>query len=79
MYINIEKLRKLSSRKTIKKNDIEEKELESIRHIYYSLVDSEDYNSTIKYLSAINEISVSDLQFLIKFYYNFEKYFCYYL
>lgn len=70
MYIDLEKLRKLSSNRNVKSTDIDEESFKNIHRIYDTVVDSECYDTTIKYLSAINDISVYDLKFIVKFYYD---------
>lgn len=57
------------SKNKIDKTDLTTNEITFMSHIFNTVLDSEDYISTVKYLAGINEMSVSDIKLLIGIYF----------
>ncbi len=57
------------SKNKIDKTDLTTNEITFMSHIFNTVLDSEDYISTVKYLAGINEVSVSDIKLLIGIYF----------
>lgn len=57
------------SKNKIDKTDLTTNEITFMSHIFNTILDSEDYISTVKYLAGINEMSVSDIKLLIGIYF----------
>lgn len=66
--MNKDRLYDLSKNK-IDKADLTTNEITFMSHIFNTVLDSEDYISTVKYLAGINEMSVSDIKLLIRIYF----------
>lgn len=66
--MNKDRLYDLSKNK-IDKADLTTNEITFMSHIFNTVLDSEDYISTVKYLAGINEMSVSDIKLLIGIYF----------
>lgn len=57
------------SKNKIDKTNLTTNEITFMSHIFNTVLDSEDYISTVKYLAGINEMSVSDIKLLIGIYF----------
>lgn len=66
--MNKDRLYDLSKNK-IDKADLTTNEITFMSHIFNTVLDSEDYISTVKYLAGINEMTVSDIKLLIGIYF----------
>lgn len=66
--MNKDRLYDLSKNK-INKADLTTNEITFMSHIFNTVLDSEDYISTVKYLAGINEMTVSDIKLLIGIYF----------
>lgn len=65
MKFDMTKIEKLALSKTKKTNiELTEEEISFMSHIFNSIINSEDYETTIKYLAGINEMSISDIKFI---------------
>lgn len=66
--MNKDRLYDLSKNK-VDKADLTTNEITFMSHIFNTVLDSEDYISTVKYLAGINEMTVSDIKLLIGIYF----------
>lgn len=70
MSIDIERIKKI----TIKKNSdfkskFNEQDVKFMSYVYNQMIESDCYEATNNYLAAINELNVSDINYLQKIYY----------
>lgn len=66
MNFNINKLYSLKNKKSI--IDLTQQEIDFMSNIFYSVLNSEDYDEKIKYLAGIYEYSISDIKLIIDIY-----------
>lgn len=66
MNFNINKLYSLKNKKSI--IDLTQQEIDFMSNIFYSVLNSEDYDEKIKYLAGIHEYSISDIKLIINIY-----------
>ena len=65
MKFDMTKIEKLALSKTKKTTiNLTEEEISFMSNIFNSIINSEDYETTIKYLAGINEMSISDIKFI---------------
>lgn len=65
MNFDMTKIEKLALSKTKKTTiNLTEEEISFMSNIFNSIINSEDYETTIKYLAGINEMSISDIKFI---------------
>lgn len=74
MEFDIDRIEKLALKKSkLKKIDINltPEEIEFMSKIFNAIINSDDYDITMKYLAGINSLSVSDIKFIrnVYFYY----------
>lgn len=65
MDFDVSRLEKLASLNSKKVNiDLTDEEISFMSKIFNTIIDSEDYDSMIKYLAGIHGMSVSDIKFI---------------
>lgn len=69
MNFNINKFYNLKNKKVKDiKNNLTQEDIDYITNIFYSILNSEDYDEKIKYLAGIHEYSISDIKLIINIY-----------
>lgn len=71
MNLDMNKINKLVSSKSLTKDSLTEEEYDFIRMIYNTIIDSEDYEISTKMLSIIYDIKESEVKYLKNIYYSF--------
>ena len=69
MNFDINKLSNLKNKKSKDiKNNLTQEDINFISNIFYSILNSEDYDEKIKYLAGIYELIISDIKLIINLY-----------
>jgi len=69
MEFDVKRLEKLTLSKTKKTPiDLTEDEIKFMSNIFNSIINSDDYESMIKYLAGINSMSISDIKLIKNIY-----------
>lgn len=71
MNINIDKINKLVSSKSLTKDKLTDSEYDFIRMIYNTIIDSEDYEISTKMLSIIYDMKESEIKYLKNIYFSY--------
>lgn len=71
MNLDMNKINKLVSSKSLAKDSLTEEEYDFIRMIYNTIIDSEDYEISTKMLSNIYDMKESEVKYLKNVYYLF--------
>ena len=71
MNLDMNKINKLVSSKSLAKDSLTEEEYDFIRMIYNTIIDSEDYEISTKMLSIIYDMKESEVKYLKNVYYSF--------
>lgn len=71
MNLDMNKINKLVSSKSLTKDSLTEEEYDFIRMIYNTIIDSEDYEISTKMLSNIYDMKESEVKYLKNVYYLF--------
>ena len=71
MNLDLNKINKLVSSKSLAKDSLTEEEYDFIRMIYNTIIDSEDYEISTKMLSNIYDMKESEVKYLKNVYYLF--------
>lgn len=70
MKFDINKINTLVSNKSLNKDNITNEEYEFMRNIYNFIIDSEDYESSIKMLAIIHELKESEIKYIKNIYFS---------
>ena len=69
MNFDINKFYNLKNKKSKEiKNNLTQEDINFTSNIFYSILNSEDYDEKIKYLAGIYELSISDIKLIINIY-----------
>lgn len=69
MKFDIKKINELVSNKSLNKDNITNEEYEFMRNIYNFIIDSEDYEVSIKMLAIIHELKESEIKYIRNIYF----------
>lgn len=71
MKFDIKKINTLVSNKSLNRDTITNEEYEFMRNIYNSIIDSEDYETSIKMLAIIYKLKESEIKYIKNIYFSY--------